>query len=192
MEAATELPTTERAAPEPMAAPEAAGFEQTVLTALQQLTASLAGLADRVEAVEHQGPKFVPATPETYAADGERYEIAEQAPADGVPRMQKIPMLANGQLLPSFVMRQYAPKFRPGMRVRFNPDAVPHGRDDGKTRGELLAAAGIPNPVGEVIDYQFLSDPHGVWKVRVKFPNKALPGSNGGGISLHERELVRA
>ena len=124
--------------------------------------------------------------------------MAANAPADGVPRSMKIPVMSDGIQIPDAFMADHPYKFGPRSRVQFNLDAVPHGRDDGKTRGELMAEKGTPNGYGEVIDRTFLTKVRrpdgrmGVWKYKCQFPKKVVPGAANGVVSLHEPELLPA
>lgn len=176
----TPIPESAPAAAEP--APPS--FEERIIDALERFSS-------RLDALESAGPRFVPATVETYGAAQERYETAQRAPADGVPRSQTIPIFSNGEKVPNMVMQSYRPAFGSGSRVRLNPAAVPYGRTDEKTRGELMADQGVPDAVGEVLDRTFLAQ-NGTWKYRVRFPSRTLPGSNGGITALHEPELIPA
>ena len=179
------MPSTDDAAPAP-------DFEATVLALLGKMSESIQGLTARVDAVEADtGSHILPRTVEDYSAPGERSRMALDGDPDGVPRSQKIPTFSTGETVSEFVMNQYRPKYGTGSMVRVNLDVVPHGRMDGRTRGELKAEDGSPDGVGRVIDRTFLSK-KGEWKYRVKFPPKSLPGSNGGITALYERELRSA
>src|SRR6476469_9305718 len=75
--------------PETPEAPSAApDMVEQVRNLLMGLSAQIQALDEkvsaqdvRIEAVENTGPRFVPSTPETYSADHDRYQIADQAPA---------------------------------------------------------------------------------------------------------------
>lgn len=181
------------AAPAPEA-PSSSSFEDTVLSLLAQLTADVAAQGERLEAVEQQqAPRFVDPRLDAPAQAGERSKRALEATPDGLPHSTTIPIFPNGQKVPEMVMRQYRPKFGSGDIVRLNPDAVPHGRADGRTRGELMAEKGVPDGYGEVFDRTFLSDTVGRgWKYRVRFDKAVMPGSNGGLTALYEWELQPA
>lgn len=185
------------ATPTPETPPEPNPMDQ-VIGLLQSMSAQIQALGARVEAVETSGPRFVPSTPETYSADNERYQIAEMAPTDRVPRSKTVPITSDGLRIPEAFLEEHPSRFGSGSWVRLNLDAVPHGRADGKTRGELMVEAGTVNAPGEVIDRTFLSKVRradgrrGVWKYRIKFPREVMPGSNQGIVNLHEPELVPA
>lgn len=184
------------AAPEsiPEAPPEAA-FQNNVLTLLEGMQAGLAALAARVDKVEGTQPQFIRQTVEELSevedVGQEHLKAMREAIPDGQARFEKIPTFSDGLRVHDFVMDQYKPKFRESQRVRINLDAVPYGRDDGRTRRDLKLADGTPDGPGEVITIQFLSKT-GVWKYRCKFPSKVLPGSNGGVTSFYEPELLPA
>jgi hypothetical protein len=169
-------------APEPTTA--APTFEDKVLDALERFSS-------RLDALESAGPRFVPATVETYGNANERQDAMKAAALDGVPRSRTIPIMSTGEKVPDFVMRQYPPGFGAGSRVRLNPNAVPHGRDDGKTRGELMALKGTPDGIGEVIDRTYLAG-SGSWKYKCRFPPRTVTGAHGGILYLHEPELMSA
>jgi hypothetical protein len=184
---------------EPTPAPD---FQEAVLALLTDLSTTVNDLKTRVEAVEQQpsGPRFVPASVETYSAPGERSEEARNATPDGIPRSRTVPLFTDGTRVPEFIMAQLANRFGPGSRVRINKDAYPLGRTD-KTWGQLMAEPDAetggpsvrnPDAVGEVYDRKFLSRHSGIWKYRVRFPQGMLPGSNGGMVMLHENELIPA
>jgi hypothetical protein len=187
---------------EPMEAPEQtaespesppSSFEDTMLTLLQQMSAQITALGERVEAVEQKPTGFMqpPIDANTAATDRSRQALAGDP--DGIPKSQTIPLFPNGQRVPDLVMDMYRPKFGSGSMVLLNPDAVPHGRNDGRTRGELMAEKGVPNGYGVVLDRTYLSAQQGVgWKYRVKFDKAVMPGSNGGIVFLHEQELLHA
>jgi hypothetical protein len=183
----------ESTAPAPSPAPTPS-FEDTVLALLGQMTEQVQQLAGGVDAVEHgrRDPVFIDPRVEANSAAADRSRRALEATPDGIPHGMTIPIFPNGEKVPQMVMRQYAPKFGSGELVQLNLDAVPHGRDDGKTRGELMAEKGVPNGYGEIIDRTFLSDTSGIWKYRVKFSPKVMPGSNGGITALYETELLSA
>lgn len=176
----------------PSSATSDGGFQETVLGLLQEMSSSIQGLQARVERVEAEaGSHILPRTLEDYTAPGEREQMARNVEPDGIPRSQKIPTFSTGETVNEFVMNQYRPRFGSGMRVRLNLDVVPHGRTDNRTRRELKADDGTPDAIGRVIDHTFLSK-RGEWKYRVKFPGKALPGSNGGLSAFYEKELLPA
>jgi len=172
---------------------------ELILSLLQQMSTELRALGQRVEAVEkNDGPRFVPSTPETYMADYERHRIADQAPPDKMPRSMKIPVMSDGIKIPDVFLAEFPARFRDGMRVRLNPDVVPHGRTDGKTRGELMTEAGMLDLPGEVIYRTYLTRKvrqdgrRGVWKYRVQFPRETITGATNGIVQLHEPELLPA
>lgn len=166
--------------------PPVLSFEERMLAAMERISA-------RIEAVEEIAtrPTFVesPARRNDAAAKTKRME---DAPRDGVPRADTIPLFPNGERVPAMVMAQYTPRFGSGDTVALNLDAIPHGRKDGKTRGELMAEQGVPNGYGEILDRSFLSARTGLWKYRVKFDKRVMPGSNGGIVALYEPELLPA
>lgn len=172
-------------------APEAPSFEDTVLNLLTEMSSRVSDLTERVAVVETSGPRFVPASVETYGNANEREDAMKQAAPDGVPRSRTIPIMTTGEKVPDFVMRQYPPQFGAGSRVRFNPTAVPHGREDGKTRGELMALKNTPDGIGEVIDRTYLAG-NGSWKYKCRFPPRTVTGAHGGILYLHEPELMHA
>lgn len=180
------------AAPTPVAEP--ATVSDPIVALLEKMSAAITALAERVDAVEQApaGPRFIDPGIEANRQASERSRIALSAEPDGIPHSMTIPTFPNGEKVPAMVMKQYAPKFGSGMLVRLNLDAVPHGRTDGKTWGQLMAEAGVPNGYGEVFDRTFLSDTTGQWKYRVKFDKKVMPGSNGGMVALYEPELLSA
>lgn len=188
------------AAPEPIPAQEPSGeaaFQSTVLTLLEQMQGGLAQLAARVDRVEGRHPQFARQTVEELSEveDGEtaRRKTLDAVPLDGKPHASKIPVFSDGLEVHELVMAQYEPQFRDGQRVRLNLDVVPYGRDDGMTRRDLKLRDGTPDGVGEIINMQFLSKQQGKsWKYKVKFPNRVLPGSNGGTSSFYEWELLPA
>lgn len=158
----------------------------------EQVLAALERFSTRLDALENSGPRFVPASVETYGAAEDRRNIANQSPADGVPRSQTVPIFTNGEKVPDLMQRQYPARFGPGSRVKLNPDAVPHGHTDGKTRGELKAVDGSPWGEGEVIDRKFLTN-QGTWKYKVRFRNaRVITGASGGTTMFHEPELIPA
>lgn len=177
-------------------------FQSTVLGLLQQLTGAVAKLDQRVDAVEQQNqPQFRPAQQETFGNEPDavqRYQLAEMAPLDGVPRSQTVPVTSDGLRVPEILLEENPARFGSGSRVRLNLDAVPHGRVDGKTRGQLMMEADVPNAPGVVIDKTFLSrvrrpdGRRGVWKYRCQFPSAVMPGSTRGVVTLHEPELLPA
>lgn len=173
-------------------APAQAEFQDTVLNLLQEMTASIQGLQARVDAVEKEPARFIDPNIEARSRAADRTRRALEATPDGIPHSNTIPLFPNGERVPAMVMRQFAPKFGEGDIVRFNLDAVPHGRSDGKTRGQLMAEMQVPDGYGEVIDRTFLSDQHGSWKYRVKFPTRTAPGATNGVITLYEREMQLA
>ncbi|HVQ45094.1 MAG TPA: hypothetical protein VMT30_09145 [Candidatus Saccharimonadia bacterium] len=182
------------AAPSPESTPDQSAL---ILGLLEKISGQVQSLTTRVEAVENSGPRFVPATPETYSADHERYQIAELAPPDAQPRSQTVPITSDGIRIPAAFITEYPARFGSNSRVRLNLDAVPHGRKDGKTRGELMEAAEVPNAPGVVIDRTFLTKrikggKRGMWKYRCKFPREVMPGAVMGTVSLHEDELIPA
>lgn len=179
----------------PSGTPSAPSFEDTVLALLGQMSDQIRTLGDRVEAVEArpETPRFIDPRVHANTAVAERSREALAATPDGIPKSQTIPLFPNGQRVPDMVMDLYRPKFGSGDWVRLNPEAVPHGRDDGRTRGELMAEKGVPDGYGQVLDRSYLSSRQGVgWKYRVKFDKSAMPGSNGGIVYLHEQELLPA
>lgn len=192
------------AAPESPPPPSDAQFQEQVLGLLQQLSGAVATLSGRVDAVEQQGgPNFTPMYQDPSDHDREpsaheRYQLAELAPRDGLPRSQTVPITSDGLRVPEIMLDENPSRFGSGMKVRLNLDAVPHGRTDGKTRGQLMVEADCPNAPGVVIDRQFLSRKRrpdgrrGVWKYRVQFPSVVMPGSTHGMVSLHEPELIPA
>ncbi len=183
---------TEGAATAAPETPSSSGFEETVLGLLGQMSEQFAALSARVDAVESK-PQFIqpPLGANTAAADRSRQALA--ANPDGIPKSQKIPMFPNGQTVPEMVMNQYRPKFGSGSLVQLDLAAVPFGRTDGRTRGELMDEKGVPNGYGQVLDITYLSAHQGKgWKYRVKFDPKVMPGSNGGIVHLHEQELMPA
>jgi hypothetical protein len=189
-------------APDPTTAPAGDPFQEQVLGLLQSITASVSALSERVDAVEQQaGPKYVPMTqhdfgnsPDSY----ERYQLAEAATPDAVPRSKTVPVTADGLRIPDAFIEDHPARFGPGSRVRLNLDVVPHGRSDGRTRGELMMEKDTPNAPGVVIDRSFLSKVkrpdgrRGVWKYRCQFPSAVMPGSSLGIVTLHEPELIPA
>lgn len=188
-----EMPGVAVAAPEAPAADGQPDFQDTVLALLAQMSDSIKGLSERVERVEQDnGSHILPRTLDDYNGPGERTRTALEAEPDGLPKSQKLPQFSTGESVPQMVMEQYAQRFHAGQRVRFRMDGVPHGRDDGKARGELKAEDGSPDGIGKVIDHVFLSPRTGKWKVRVKFPPRSLPGSNGGLTAVYEDELIPA
>lgn len=196
---ATDLSQPESADASPPSSDEQ--FQEQVLGLLQKMSGAIAGLSQRVEAVESSGPRFVKMTPETYGNEPdahERYQLAEMVEPDKLPRSQTIPVTSDGLRIPEIMLDENPFRYGSGMKVRLNLDAIPHGRSDGKTRGQLMAEFGTPNGVGEVIDRTFLSRQRradgrrGVWKYRIRFPQEVMPGSNGGIVSLHEPELIPA
>ena len=193
MEATAEAPNVA-----PDETPQPPDQSALILGLLEKISGQVTSLTARVEAVESTTPQFVPATPETYSADHERYQIAEMAPADAQPRSQKVPVTADGLRIPAAFVTEYPARFGSGSRVRLNLDAIPHGHEDGKTRGALMEAAKVPNAPGEVIDRTFLTKKRrpdgraGVWKYRCKFPREVMPGAVMGTVSLHEDELIPA
>lgn len=182
------------AAPEP--APESAvsSFEETVLTLLTKLTADVASQGERLDAVEKKNePRFIDPRLDAANEASQRSKRALEARPDGIPHGMSIPTFPNGQQVPEMVMDQFRPKFGSGDLVRLNLDAVPHGRDDGKTRGELMIEKNVPNGYGEVFDRTYLSGQVGRgWKYRVNFDKSVMPGSNGGLTALYEWELLSA
>ncbi len=159
-------------------APESnhAQFQTAVLDALAAITGQIAGLAERVEKVEREsGPHFVPASPESYDRDINQQDTLDNLPLDGIPRSTHLPVFPNGERVPDFVMKQYRPKFGTGSRVRLNLDAVPHGRSDGKTRGQLMREEGVPNGIGEVFSAMYHTEQGGGWKCRVRFAQRTMP-----------------
>lgn len=199
---ATEGAVVETAPPPAAPAAEAGdapdlAFQSTVLTLLERLTGDLDTLKARVETIEDGRPRFVQQIPEELTAvediSQQHLKTMQEAPADGKARASKIPVFSDGLEVHELVMAQYQPQFRDGQRVRLNLDVVPHGGTDGKTRRELKLDDGTPDGLGEIISMQFLSKQRGHgWKYKVKFPSKALPGSNGGVSSFYEWELVSA
>lgn len=175
-------------------APPAAGFEDTVLALLGQVTEQVRSLSTRVESVEQRAaePRFVEPSTRRNDAASERSRRALAAEPDGVPHADTIPLFPSGERVPAMVMAQYAPRFGTGDAVRLNLDAVPHGRTDSKTRGELMAEKGVPQGYGEILNRSYLSDRTGQWKYRVKFDPKVMPGSNRGTVELYEQELLPA
>lgn len=168
-----------------------------ILGLLEKMSGQISAFGDRLTKVENSGPRFIPSTPETYSADHDRYQIAELAPADAMPRSQTVPITSDGIRIPAAFISEYPALFGANSRVRLNLDAVPHGRKDGKTRGQLMEAAGVPNAPGEVIDRTFLTKvsrngKRGVWKYRCQFPREVMPGAVMGTVSLHENELIPA
>ena len=168
-----------------------------ILGLLEKISGQVQSLTTRVEAVENSGPRFIPATPETYSADHERYQIAELAPPDAMPRSQTVPITSDGIRIPAAFITEYPSRFGSNMKVRLNLDAVPHGRKDGKTRGQLMEEQEIPNAPGVVIDRTFLTKrtsngKRGLWKYRCQFPREVMPGAVMGTVSLHEDELIPA
>lgn len=191
MEAGTEMPLD--TAPPADAAPAEDEFQSTVLTLLQQMSATIQALDTRVAAVEAQPePMLRQQTVERLSNPGEHSRRALSAHPDGIPHSDTIPIFPNGEKVPAMVMQQYAPKFGSGDIIQLNPNSVPHGREDGKTRGELMAEQGVPNGYGEVFDRTFLSARTGEWKYRVRFDKRVMPGSNGGLTALYESELLPA
>lgn len=187
------MQATEAPPAEPSAAPSPDPFQAAVLAALESITGQMQALSARVEDVEQRAaPKFVPANPEQYDQQDDIRARIDQAPTDGIPRSDRLLTFPNGERVPEFVMRQMRPRFGVGARVRMNLDAVPHGRDDGKTRGQLMREAGAPtNGIGEVFGQMFLND-DGAWKYRVRFPKQMAPGAVNGILALYERELIPA
>jgi hypothetical protein len=189
-------------APQTSSEPPADPFQEQVLTLLQSMTASIAKLNERVDTVEQSaGPKFVPMTERDYGNTPdahERYQLAQAAPTDAVPRSKTIPVTADGLRIPDAFVDEHPARFGPEMRVQLNLDAVPHGRNDGRTRGELMAEQAVPNGPGVIIDRTYLTKVkradgrRGVWKYRCKFPQVVMPGSALGIVSLHEHELLPA
>jgi hypothetical protein len=181
-------------APEP--APEAAvsSFEETVLSLLTKLTADVAAQGERLDAVEKKNePRFIDPRLDAANEAAQRSKRALSAAPDGIPHGMTIPTFPNGQQVPEMVMQQYRPRFGSGDLVQLDLDAVPHGRADGRTRGELMAEADVPNGYGEVFDRTFLSGKVGRgWKYRVNFDKAVMPGSNGGLTALYEWELKPA
>ena len=185
------------------AAPQSdAVFQEQVLGLLQSMSGAIAKLNERVDAVEHEtGPKFVPMQRDTFGNEPsphERWQLAEMAPTDSVPRSQTIPITSDGLRVPELMLDEHPARYGSGSRVRLNLDVVPHGRTDGKRRGELMMERDVPNAPGVVIDRQYLSRARradgrrGVWKYRCQFPQAVMPGSNLGIVSLHEPELMPA
>jgi hypothetical protein len=173
--------------------PSPSSFEDTMLTLLQQMSAQITALGERVEAVEQKPVGFIQPPIDANVAATDRSRQALAGDPDGIPKSQTIPLFPNGQRVPDLVMDMYRPKFGSGSMVLLNPDAVPHGRNDGRTRGELMAEKGVPNGYGVVLDRTYLSAQQGVgWKYRVKFDKAVMPGSNGGIVFLHEQELLHA
>jgi hypothetical protein len=194
-----------------MQAPETAGveapaaspsFEDTVLTLLTEMSGRLAateaGVArqeERLDAIESQAasPRFVDPRAHVNADASDRSQEALRADPDGIPKSQTIPLFPSGERVPDLLMRQMRPKFRGGQWVQLNPDAVPYGRSDGRTRAELHADKGVPFGAGRVLDITYLSAHEGKgWKYRVKFDKTVMPGSNGGIVYLHEQEMLPA
>jgi hypothetical protein len=170
-------------------------FEDTVLKLLGDLSDRMAAQEDRIAAIETAEPatpRFIDPRVNANTKAAERTRMALAATPDGVPHSQKIPMFPNGEKIPSMVMRQFKPQFGSGDIVQLDLNAVPHGRDDGRTRGELMSEKNTPNGYGEVFDAVYLSDTTAVWKYRVKFDPKVMPGSNGGLVALYESELLPA
>lgn len=177
-------------------------FQEQVVGLLQSLTASISALSQRVDAVEQTGSsQFKPMPRHDFGNEPDahdRYQLAEMSPLDAVPRSKTVPVTADGLRIPEAFIEDHPAMFGPGSKVRLNLDAVPHGRSDGKTRGELMMAADAPNGAGEVIDRSFLSKVRradgrrGVWKYRCQFPRSVMPGSNEGTVTLHEPELIPA
>lgn len=181
-----EAPTQAAEAPAPSA------FESTVLDLLGQMSEQFSALAKRVDSIENQ-PRFIqpPLGANAAAADRSRQALAGEP--DGIPKSQKIPMFPNGQTVPDLVMAQHRPKYGAGSIVQLDLGAVPFGRTDGRTRGELMEQNGVQNGYGVVLDITYLSSHVGKgWKYRVKFDPKVMPGSNGGIVHLHEQELLPA
>ena len=188
------------AAPDPT--PEAPDQMEQVIGLLQSMTASIAALGQRVDAVEQTaGPKFVQMQRHDFGNEPdahERYQLAEANVADGVPRSKTVPVTSDGLRVPEMMLDEHPARFGPGSRIRLNLDAVPHGRTDGRTRGQLMMDAEVPNAPGEVIDRTFLSrvkrpdGRRGVWKYRCQFPSVVMPGSSIGIVNLHEPELIPA
>ena len=174
--------------------PAPSAFEETVLSLLGQMSEQFSALSARVEAVEQKSEqRFVMPPLDARAAAIDRSRQALAADPDGIPKSQTIPLFPNGQRVPDMVMEQYRPKFGSGDWVRLNLDAVPFGRNDGRTRGELMSEKEVPDGYGQVLDRTYLSARLGVgWKYRVKFPKEVMPGSNGGIVYLHEPELLPA
>lgn len=178
------------AAPEP----QADQFQETVLSLLTEMSSRLSAQEERLVAIEQApaAPQFVEASGRRdLGASAKSKRMVEDA-GDGVPRADTIPLFPNGQRVPEMVMKQYTPRFGTGDTVLLNLDVVPHGRTDGRTRGELMAEKGTPQGYGEILDRPFLSDQTGEWKYRVKFSTKVMPGSNGGIVGLYESELLPA
>lgn len=187
-----------------MQAPETAGVEapaaspssdDVVVALLTEMSQRLIGMDERLTALESrpETPAFIDPQvhANTKAADRSRAALASEP--DGIPKGQTIPIFPNGQRVPDLVMGMFRPKFGTGDVVQLDLDAVPEGRDDGRTRGELMAEKGVPNGYGQVLDRTFLSEQMGKgWKYRVKFDKKVMPGSNGGIVHLYERELLPA
>ena len=180
MEATAESPETT----------ESPAFEETVLALLAQVADQVKSLGERVEAVEHSNaPRFIDPRLDAQIQAQNRTRQALTADPDGIPRSQTLPIFSTGELVPQVVMKQFRPKFAAGALVMLNEAAVPFGRDDGQTWGELLAAKNVPNGVGEVFDRMYLMD-DGIWKVKVRFPRRTMPGTNDGMRVIRESELV--
>lgn len=191
----TALEGADVSAPATDPAPEAVpAFEETVLALLTNLTRDVAAQGERLDVLEKkQEPRFIDPRLDAAQEASQRSRRALSAVPDGIPHSQTIPTFPNGQQVPEMVMQQYRPRFGSGDIVQLNLDAVPHGRDDGKTRGELMVEKGTPNGYGEVFDRTFLSSVAGRgWKYRVNFDKKVMPGSNGGLTALYEWELLPA
>jgi hypothetical protein len=190
------MPTeTEGGAP---AAPDststATGFEETVLSLLNEMSQRLSAQEQEIAALKSQpsGPAFVGPAVHANAAKQARYDRAENAPRDGVPRSDTIPIFPNGERVPEMVMRRYTPRYGTGDIVQLNLSAYPHGRDD-KTRGELMGEKNVPNGYGEILSREYLSEVEGLgWRYRVQFDKTVMPGSNGGIVHLFEPELLPA
>lgn len=189
------IPSQETETPLTAPEPPASSFEDTVLNLLGQMTDQIKSLGARVEAVESrpEAPQFI--DPRVHV-NGSAYERSQRAlgdQPDGIPKSMTIPLFPNGQKVPDMVMNMIRPKFGSGDWVRLDLDAVPEGRDDGRTRGELMAEKGIPAGIGRVLDRTFLSErADKKWKYRVQFPKESMPGCNRGINHFYERELLRA
>jgi hypothetical protein len=181
-------------APEPTPEPPAPSFEDMALKLLTQLSEQVSALSTRVEQVEQQPvqPRFIDPRITANADAAARSRRALDATPDGIPHGMTIPIFPNGEKIPQMVMREYQPLYGSGDLVQLNLDVVPHGREDGKTRGQLMTEKKVPNGYGEVIDRTFLSDTTAKWKYRVKFDKRVMPGSNGGITALYEDELLSA
>lgn len=176
------------------AAPEAApSFEDTVLALLTNLTRDVAAQGERLDVLEKkQEPRFIDPRLDAAQEASQRSKRALDSRPDGIPHSTTLPTFPGGERVPEMVMNQYRPRFGSGDLVQLNLDAVPNGRDDGKTRGELMAEKNVPNGYGEVFDRIYLNDQTGEWRYRVKFDARVMPGSNGGLVAIYERELLPA